>query len=194
MPLEGGLYQWAKLGFNELFGFMVAWNLWLYVITNTSEAGLQSATNLAYAIGPRGAWIASNKWMITLASVLVVGLLVYVSTVGLSVGKWVHNVGGIMLTVFAVLIALPFVSVARGTIGHYAPLATALPVVSLFSLNILRQARVRRARRVRVCGDPGGRMSKPGTNDRALGVDRGAGDRAHVHPRDELGAGVYSAR
>src|SRR5215470_19915068 len=28
MPLEGGLYQWAKLGFNELVGFMVAWNLW----------------------------------------------------------------------------------------------------------------------------------------------------------------------
>src|SRR3954469_11753568 len=28
MPLEGGLYQWAKLGFNELTGFMVAWNLW----------------------------------------------------------------------------------------------------------------------------------------------------------------------
>src|SRR4051794_12327995 len=23
MPLEGGLYQWAKLGFNELTGFMV---------------------------------------------------------------------------------------------------------------------------------------------------------------------------
>ena len=32
MPLEGGLYQWAKLGFNETVGFMLAWNLWLYVI------------------------------------------------------------------------------------------------------------------------------------------------------------------
>ena len=138
MPLEGGLYQWAKLGFNELFGFMVAWNLWLYVITNTSEAGLQLATNIAYAMGPSGAWIASNKWIITLASVLVVSLLVYVSTVGLSVGKWVHNVGGIiMLTVFAALIILPFIHVARGTMTHYAPLATAIPVVSLFSLNIL---------------------------------------------------------
>src|SRR5215813_10549589 len=31
MPLEGGLYQWAKLGFNEFTGFMVAWNLWIYV-------------------------------------------------------------------------------------------------------------------------------------------------------------------
>ena len=30
MPLEGGLYQWAKLGFNDLVGFMVAWNLWLF--------------------------------------------------------------------------------------------------------------------------------------------------------------------
>lgn len=138
MPLEGGLYQWAKLGFSEAFGFMVAWNLWLYVIANTSEAGLQLATNIAYAMGPGGEWIASNKWVITGASVFVVGLLVYVSTIGLSVGKWVHNVGGIiMLTMFAALIVLPFVAVGRGTIPHYAPLATAMPVVSLFSLNIL---------------------------------------------------------
>ena len=41
MPLEGGLYQWAKLGFNELAGFLVAWNLWLFAILNTSETGLQ---------------------------------------------------------------------------------------------------------------------------------------------------------
>jgi len=27
MPLEGGLYQWAKLGFSETVGFMLAWNL-----------------------------------------------------------------------------------------------------------------------------------------------------------------------
>ena len=46
MPLEGGLYQWAKLGFNETIGFMLAWNLWLYVILNTSEIGLQCATYL----------------------------------------------------------------------------------------------------------------------------------------------------
>ena len=105
MPLEGGLYQWAKLGFNEAVGFLVAWNLWLFAMTNTSEAGLQLATNIAYALGPRGAWIASNKLVITLASVGVVALLVYVSVVGLSVGKWVHNAGGaIMLMIFAALI------------------------------------------------------------------------------------------
>lgn len=138
MPLEGGLYQWAKLGFNEAAGFLVAWNLWLFAITNTSEAGLQLATNIAYALGPRGAWIASSKPIITLASVGVVVLLIYVSVIGLSVGKWVHNAGGaIMLTVFAALIVLPFIAVAHGTLPHYAPLATSVPVVSLFSLNIL---------------------------------------------------------
>src|SRR5512147_1485353 len=48
MPLEGGLYQWAKLGFNELVGFLVAWNLWLFAILNTSEAGLQVTQYLVY--------------------------------------------------------------------------------------------------------------------------------------------------
>ena len=138
MPLEGGLYQWAKLGFSEAAGFMVAWNLWLYVITNTSEIGLQLTTNLAYAIGPSGEWISSNKWLITGSSLFVIALLVVISTIGLGVGKWLHNAGGIiMLTIFAALLALPFVHVARGDLKEYHPLATAMPVFSLFSLNIL---------------------------------------------------------
>src|SRR5258708_25171511 len=30
MPLEGGLYFWARTAFGDLGGFMTAWNLWLY--------------------------------------------------------------------------------------------------------------------------------------------------------------------
>src|SRR5580658_3322353 len=60
MPLEGGLYQWAKLGFNETVGFMIAWNLWLYVITFMSEIGLQCATYLSYALGT-----SVTSWMTT---------------------------------------------------------------------------------------------------------------------------------
>src|SRR6266480_7041366 len=40
MPLEGGLYQWAKIGFNEFVGFIVAWNLWLYVISVIALGGM----------------------------------------------------------------------------------------------------------------------------------------------------------
>ena len=138
MPLEGGLYQWAKLGFSEVIGFMVAWNLWLYVMTNTSETGLLVTTTLSYALGPHGAWIASNKFVITLTSAFIVTLLVVISTIGLGLGKWVHNAGGIiMLSIFATLIALPFVNLMHGTLREFHPLATAMPVFSLLSLNIL---------------------------------------------------------
>ena len=62
MPFEGGLYEWAKLGFNDLMGFLVGWNLWLYAMVLMSEVGVQAATNLAYATGVE--WIAESKWSI----------------------------------------------------------------------------------------------------------------------------------
>jgi len=57
MPLEGGLYQWAKFGFNKFAGFMVAWNLWLLAICVMALMGLVVTTNLSYAIGERAAWM-----------------------------------------------------------------------------------------------------------------------------------------
>jgi glutamate:GABA antiporter len=138
MPLEGGLYQWAKLGLGERAGFMTAWNLWIYVILLTSEIGLQAATNLSYALGPSAAWMPANKWFVTLASCVIIGSLVTVSMLGLSVGKWLHNAGAvIMLITFTALIALPILNLSRGTIKEYHPFAMALPTISLFSLNIL---------------------------------------------------------
>lgn len=138
MPLEGGLYQWAKLGFNEFIGFLVAWNLWLYVIVLTSEIGLQVATYLSYALGPRAAWLASSKWFIVTSSCVVIGALVLVSTLGLGVGKWVHNAGAVMmLVIFAALILLPLLNVWRGAIPGYQPVPLAMPAFTLFSLNIL---------------------------------------------------------
>src|SRR5437762_7003358 len=59
MPLEGGLYQWAKLGFNDFFGFMVAWNIWLLSITVIALGGMFVTTNLSYAIG--AAWMPDSK-------------------------------------------------------------------------------------------------------------------------------------
>src|ERR1700680_1401827 len=57
MPLEGGIYQWAKFGFNEFAGFIVAWNLWLLSITVIAIAGTIVTTNLSYALGESGTWI-----------------------------------------------------------------------------------------------------------------------------------------
>src|ERR1051325_7335340 len=61
MPLEGGLYQWAKIGFNEGTGFLVAWNLWLFAILNTSEVGLQITQYFHYVLGARAAALATDR-------------------------------------------------------------------------------------------------------------------------------------
>jgi amino acid transporter len=138
MPLEGGLYQWAKLGFSQTVGFMLAWNLWLYVIVFTSEVGLQVATYLSYALGPRAAWMTENGWFVAGASFVILTLMVIASTIGLSFSKWVHNVGGVMmLVIFGALFILPWLGLASGHLKEYHPLRTAAPALTLLNLNIL---------------------------------------------------------
>lgn len=138
MPLEGGLYQWAKLGFNEFFGFIVAWNLWLFAILNMTNVGLQFTQYAGYIIGPAADDVVTHRGVITAATALIVAALVWITIVGLQLGKWVHTVGGIlMLIIFAMIIALPWLNVASGTLGAYHPLATTAPAMSLLSLNLL---------------------------------------------------------
>src|SRR5205809_6263099 len=133
MPLEGGIYQWAKLGFNEFAGFIVAWNLWLLSITVIALGGMFVTTNISYAIGPGAAWMPNNKWCVSLISATLVGGLGWACVRGLSLGKWVHNIGACaMFIVYAALIFLPLLGLARGELKSYQPLQFALPAMSIF--------------------------------------------------------------
>jgi amino acid transporter len=138
MPLEGGLYQWAKLGFNELLGFLVAWNLWLFAILNTSEIGLQVTQYLRYVLGPGSEGLTASPWFIAAVNLVILGALVLLTIVGLGVGKWVHKVGGVlMLLSFAAIVILPWLNRAQGSLPAYHPLSMEMPVLSLMSLNLL---------------------------------------------------------
>jgi glutamate:GABA antiporter len=129
LPLEGGLYQWAKLGLGEFVGFMVAWNLWVFAILVMSGIGLLVATNLSYAFNAR--WMAESKSFVTIFSCALVGVMVALSTRGLSFGKWIHNAGGVLLSLtFIALIALPFIALFRGTIAEYHPFTFSVPAFS----------------------------------------------------------------
>jgi glutamate:GABA antiporter len=133
MPLEGGIYQWAKLAFNEFAGFMVAWNLWLLSIMVITLGGMFVTTNISYAIGDSAAWMPNSKWFVSLISCALVVGLGFIAVRGLSLGKWVHNIGGfLMLAVYASLIALPFVALLRGDLKEYHPLVLAAPTMSIF--------------------------------------------------------------
>jgi amino acid transporter len=144
MPLEGGLYQWAKLGFNEFAGFIIAWNLWLLSITVIALGGMFVTTNISYAIGESAAWMPNSKWCVSLISCALVAGLGGTAVRGLSLGKWLHNVGAFaMLLVYGALIALPFIGLARGELKEYHPLQIAAPTMSIFyCLNIFTKLSV----------------------------------------------------
>src|SRR3954449_4071847 len=86
MPLEGGIYQWAKLGFNEFAGFIVAWNVWLLSITVIALGGMFVTTNISYAIGESAVWMPNNKWCVSRISAALVTGLGWACMRGLSLG------------------------------------------------------------------------------------------------------------
>ena len=137
MPLEGGLYEWARLAFNDQLGFLVAWNLWLFVILYVAVIGLVTTTFVAYALGPSAAWIASSKWLILIVSFVLIAGMMLLSALGLNIGKWLGNIGGIAtLIVLVVLIATPPLNHWRGTLSEYHPLRLAMPPLTVFSLSV----------------------------------------------------------
>jgi amino acid transporter len=137
MPLEGGLYEWARLAFGDQVGFLVAWNLWLFVMLYVAVIGLVTTTFVAYALGPAAAWIASTRWLILTVSFALILAMMLMAAVGLRVGKWLGNVGSIAtLITLVVLIATPLLNLWRGTLSEYHPLRLVMPPLTLFSLSV----------------------------------------------------------
>ena len=192
MPLEGGLYQWAKLGFNEFTGFIVAWNLWLLGISVMAGTGLVIATNLSYALGPAAAWLPASRFFVSALNGALFAALILVTIRGLSIGKWVHNVGAILLLItYGALVALPFIAHAAGKLPVYHPIVWALPPVSLFSLNIFSKMALGALSGFEYDRHSGRRNARASQKHRALRHHRRAHYCSHVHPRHELGHDLY---
>jgi len=137
MPLEGGLYQWARIGLGRLAGFITAWNLWAYTVVVMATFAVVIATNLAYLVGPLGATLTASGWYTPVVSSLAILAVMVVSVLGLRVGKWLQNLGGAAhVLTFGALIVVPFIALRRGVLGSYHPLAASLPAFTLLSLNI----------------------------------------------------------
>ena len=136
-PLEGGLYQWAKVAFNDFVAFMVAWNFWIFGILVMSGIGLIIKKNIAYAIGPRADWMHENKWVTTVVCVLLMIGVIAASRRGLALGKWVQNFGGAMLIItFITLILLPLITAGRGSLPNYHPFSLSFPKFSTYNINV----------------------------------------------------------
>lgn len=143
MPLEGGLYQWAKSGFGEMAGFLTAWNLWVYAVIVTGAIIFVVPTDLSYIIGPAAAWIPASKIATLVLTGGVMAGITLVAIRGLDIGKWLHNVGSIgIMTAYVILLLLPVWALWHGSITHYEPIPWQPPRPSWFGLAIFGQMTV----------------------------------------------------
>src|SRR3984957_14908120 len=143
LPMEGGLYQWAKQAFGAFWGFLIAWNLWCYAVIVLGSILFAIPTEIAYSIGPRAAWLPSSHAATSALTGVVLLFIAWVAVQGLSIGKWLHNAGGFaVLLAYAVLLALPVWALLRGRTISYTPIPFALPRLSWFSVAIFGQMTV----------------------------------------------------
>jgi len=143
MPLEGGLYQWAKAGFGEMAGFLTAWNLWVYAVIVTGAIIFVVPTDTSYILGPAAAWLPASKLATVLMTGSIMAAITLVAIRGLDIGKWLHNVGSIgIMTAYVILLALPVWALLHHSIRHYEPIPWQMPRPSLFSLAIFGQMTV----------------------------------------------------
>jgi len=143
MPLEGGLYQWAKQGFGEMAGFLIAWNLWVYAVVVVGAIVFVVPTDLGYLLGPAWGWLAASRWATLVLTGGVMAGITAVAVRGLDIGKWLHNAGSVMiLLAYVILLGLPVWALLRGAIPRYEPLPWEWPKADWFSLAIFGQMTV----------------------------------------------------
>ncbi len=131
MPLEGGLYSWARIAFGDFLGFLVAWNIWVYSLGVAAVILFAMPSEIGYLLGPIGAHLAENPLASAAIVLGVLALLTLASFFGLEFGKWFHNLGGTgIVLVFTLLILLPPLALLRHQPIHWEPLPIALPVLS----------------------------------------------------------------
>lgn len=94
-PEEGGLYVWAKEAFGDFHGFVAGWTYWVYTIFYFPGLLLASASMSAYVLGGEGAALSQDRTFLLAGSLGLLLVAVVCNIVGLNVGKWLQNAGGV---------------------------------------------------------------------------------------------------
>jgi amino acid transporter len=94
-PGEGGVYLWAKEVFGDFHGFLSGWCYWTNNMMYVPTVMLYFVGVSVFVLGPSHQGLAENKHFTLAASFALLALLVVLNIVGLGVGKWINNLGGI---------------------------------------------------------------------------------------------------
>jgi len=94
-PREGGLYIWTKEAFGDFHGFIAGWCYWIYTFFYFPGLLVASVAMSVYVGGPRYEHYAHEPRYLVGASLVVLIAAVVLNIVGLNIGKWLQNAGGV---------------------------------------------------------------------------------------------------
>jgi glutamate:GABA antiporter len=127
-PEEGGLYVWSKEAFGDFHGFVAGWTYWTYTVFYFPGLLLASASMSAYIFAGRGFELAQNRNFLLIVSLVLLLVAVVLNIIGLNIGKWLQNAGGVgtyvpllMLAGIALLVYFKHGSVTQFTWANMAP-------------------------------------------------------------------------
>jgi amino acid transporter len=140
VPNEGGLYVWTKEAFGDFHGFVCGWCYWVYTIFYFPGLLLASVAMSVYIGGPRAAWLADNRTYLILASIVLLAVAVGLNLVGLHIGKWLQNAGGVGTYVPLVMLVIvgALIWLRHGSVTHYT-WSTSLPRFNYDTVNFWSQ-------------------------------------------------------
>jgi amino acid transporter len=139
-PHEGGLYIWSKEAFGDFHGFIAGWTYWIYTFFYFPGLLLASAAMGAYIGGTGTAWLTQNKLFLTVGSFAILAVAVTLNIIGLNIGKWLQNVGGVAtyLPLMILVVVAIILSHSRGSATHFS-WAAMLPHWNLDTVNFWSQ-------------------------------------------------------
>lgn len=103
-PGEGGVYLWAKEVFGDFHGFLSGWCYWTNNMMYVPTVLLYFVGVSVFVLGESHHALADNKYFALSACLFLLLVLVVLNVVGLGVGKWINNIGGIGTFIAAALL------------------------------------------------------------------------------------------
>ncbi len=139
-PEEGGLYVWAREAFGDFHGFIAGWTYWIYTVFYFPGLLLASASMSAYIIGGRGATLAHDRTFLLAVSLGLLLVAVILNIIGLNIGKWLQNAGGVGTYVPLLILAgiAAIVVMRHGSATHFT-VANMLPTWNWGTVNFWSQ-------------------------------------------------------
>jgi len=103
-PNEGGCYVWSKRAFGEFAGFLTGWTYWTCNLPYFPGLFYFTASAALFLGGPEWRNLAGSPIYFVGFSLVALALAAGLNLRGLSVGKWLHNLGAVGLWVPGLLL------------------------------------------------------------------------------------------